>query len=315
LDKNKYMVLIVPQDAKVRSVILPSFLLKILIVSLGLAVVIYIMILHDSARNRIKNIHLQKLQALSHSQKTEIRYLAEKVAFMEEQAKNLKEMERQVKRDLKEVKELKRTTKFTPAVSIAKTHSVHNRDSSLLEDRVSILEEERTRIVTYLHQSLLELSKKAFQREQNLNEVREFLQAQRSVLLATPALWPVFGRITSRFGETRQSVSSGGEKPHRGLDIAAPVGTAILVPADGVVSFAGWEASYGRLICIDHGHGFSTLYGHLQGTFLKTGEKVRKGQTIGAIGLSGNTNGPHLHYVVFFHGNPVNPAAYLTQFP
>jgi murein DD-endopeptidase MepM/ murein hydrolase activator NlpD len=315
LDKNKYMVLIVPQDAKVRSVILPSFLLKILIVSLGLAVVIYIMILHDSARNRIKNIHLQKLQALSHSQKTEIRYLAEKVAFMEEQAKNLKEMERQVKRDLKDVKELKRTTKFTPAVSIAKTHSVHNRDSSLLEDRVSILEEERTRIVTYLHQSLLELSKKAFQRENNLKEAQEFLQAQRSVLLATPSLWPVFGRITSRFGETRQSVPSGGEKPHRGLDIAAPVGTAILVPADGVVSFAGWEESYGRLICIDHGHGFSTLYGHLQGIFVKSGEKVRKGQTIGTIGLSGNTNGPHLHYVVFFHGNPVNPAAYLTQFP
>lgn len=309
------MVLIVPQDAKVRSVILPSFLLKILIVSLGLAVVIYIMILHDSARNRIKNIHLQKLQALSHSQKTEIRYLAEKIAFMEEQAKNLKEMERQVKRDLKDVKELKRTTKFTPAVSIAKTHSVHNRDSSLLEDRVSILEEERTRIVTYLHQSLLELSKKAFQRENNLKEAQEFLQAQRSVLLATPSLWPVFGRITSRFGETRQSVSSGGEKPHRGLDIAAPVGTAILVPADGVVSFAGWEASYGRLICIDHGHGFSTLYGHLQGTFVKTGEKVRKGQTIGTIGLSGNTNGPHLHYVVFFQGHPVNPAAYLTQSP
>jgi murein DD-endopeptidase MepM/ murein hydrolase activator NlpD len=315
LDKNKYMVLIVPQDAKVRSVILPSFLLKILIVSLGLAVVIYIMILHDSARNRIKNIHLQKLQALSHSQKTEIRYLAEKIAFMEEQAKNLKEMERQVKRDLKEVEELKRTTKFTPAVSVAKTHSVHNRDSSLLEDRVSILEEERTRIVTYLHQSLLELSKKAFQRENNLKEAQEFLQAQRSVLLATPSLWPVFGRITSRFGETRQSLSSGGEKPHRGLDIAAPVGTAILAPADGVVNFAGWETSYGRLMCIDHGHGFSTLYGHLQVVFVKSGEKVRKGQTIAAIGLSGNTNGPHLHYVVFFHGNPVNPAAYLTQFP
>lgn len=309
------MVLIVPQDAKVRSVILPSFLLKILIVSLGLAVVIYIMILHDSARNRIKNIDLQKLQALSHSQKTEIHYLAEKVAFMEEQAKNLKEMERQVKRDLKEVKELKRTTKFTPAVSIAKTHSVHNRDSSLLEDRVSILEEERTRIVTYLHQSLLELSKKAFQRENNLKETQEYLQAQRSVLLATPSLWPVFGRITSRFGETRQSVPSGGEKPHRGLDIAAPVGTAILAPADGVVNFAGWETNYGRLMCIDHGHGFSTLYGHLQVVFVKSGEKVRKGQTIAAIGLSGNTNGPHLHYVVFFHGNPVNPAAYLTQFP
>jgi murein DD-endopeptidase MepM/ murein hydrolase activator NlpD len=315
LDKNKYTVLIVPQDAQVKSIILPPFLLKILIVSVGLAFVGYVLIFQNSTAHRIKNIELQKLRAVTQSQKTEIRYLAEKIAFMEEQAKNLKEMERQVKRDLKAVKELKRTTKFTPAVSVAKTHSVHNRDSSLLEDRVSILEEERTRIVTYLHQSLLELSKKAFQRENNLKEAQEFLQAQRSVLLATPSLWPVFGRITSRFGETRQSVSSGGEKPHRGLDIAAPVGTAILVPSDGVVSFAGWEASYGRLICIDHGHGFSTLYGHLQGTFVKTGEKVRKGQTIGTIGLSGNTNGPHLHYGVCVHGHPVNPAAYLTQSP
>jgi murein DD-endopeptidase MepM/ murein hydrolase activator NlpD len=309
------MVLIIPQDTKVRSVILPSFLLKILIISLGLAFVSYVLIFQNSTGHRIKNIELQKLRAVTHSQKTEIRYLAERVAFMEEQAKNLQEMERQVKKDLKEVKGLKRITKFTPVVSIKKTHLAGNRDPSFLEDRVSILERERTRLVSCLHQSLLGLKKQALQRENNLKEVREFLQAQRSVLLATPSLWPVFGRITSRFGETRQSVSSGGEKPHRGLDIAAPLGTSIFAPADGVVSFAGWETNYGRLICIDHGHGFSTLYGHLKETFAKSGEKVRKGQTIGTIGLSGNTNGPHLHYGVCVHGHPVNPAAYLTQSP
>lgn len=309
------MVLIVPQDARVRSIVLPSYLLNILVISLGFALASYLLIFQNSTGPRIKDVELQRLRAVAHSQKTEIRHLTEKVSLMEEQVKNLQEMEGQAKRELKEVKELKRTTKFTPVVSSNKALSFSNRDCSFLEDRVSILEKERTRLITYLHQSLLELKKQALQQGHNLKEVREFLQAQRSVLLATPSLWPVFGRITSRYGETRQSVSSGGEKPHRGLDIAAPLGTAILAPADGVVSFAGWETSYGRLMCIDHGHGFSTLYGHLQAAFVKSGEKVRKGQTIGAIGLSGNTNGPHLHYVVFFHGHPVNPAAYLTQFP
>jgi murein DD-endopeptidase MepM/ murein hydrolase activator NlpD len=100
-----------------------------------------------------------------------------------------------------------------------------------------------------------------------------------------------------------------------GVDIASPIGTAILAPADGVVKFTGWGHQYGRCVSIDHGHGFSTMYGHLEEFSVKTGAKVKKGQTIGTVGLTGNTNGPHLHYVIHFHGSPVNPARFLTHTP
>lgn len=86
----------------------------------------------------------------------------------------------------------------------------------------------------------------------------------------------------------------------------------VVAPADGVVNFAGRESEYGRLICLDHGHGYATMFGHLQDLFVKPGEKVRKGQAIGTVGMSGNSTGPHLHYEVRIYGNPVNPARYLN---
>ncbi|MDO9210121.1 MAG: M23 family metallopeptidase, partial [Deltaproteobacteria bacterium] len=181
------------------------------------------------------------------------------------------------------------------------------------EEEVSILDKERNRLVSRLHHDLLDLRQEFSQREKNLKELQEFLQGQKSFLLATPSLWPVLGRISSGFGDTRLSPSSGGTRPHRGMDISAPSGTMVVAPADGVVNFAGRESEYGRLICLDHGHGYSTMFGHLKDLLVKTGDKVRKGQTIGTVGMSGNSTGPHLHYEVRIHGNPVNPVRYLNQ--
>ena len=180
------------------------------------------------------------------------------------------------------------------------------------EEEVSILDKERNRLVSRLHYDLLDLRQEFSQREKNLKELQEFLQAQKSFLLATPSLWPIFGRISSGFGDNRLFPSSGGTRPHKGIDISAPSGTMVLAPADGVVNFAGRESEYGRLICLDHGQGYATMFGHLQDLFVKTGEKVKKGQAIGTVGMSGNSTGPHLHYEVRIYGNPVNPARYLN---
>jgi murein DD-endopeptidase MepM/ murein hydrolase activator NlpD len=283
--------------------------------TLGAFLLIYAFFLYDSFLSRMNLVESQMLGGDTRSQQTEIRHFAQKIAFMEEQAKKLLEMEGQVKKELKEINEMKRTTRITPAIPIKKPHLIGKAGLSLPEEQIYVHDKQRTRLVSHLHQELLDLRKQAIQREHNLKEIGEYLRAQKSILIATPSLWPVLGRITSRFGETRQVLSSGGTKPHRGLDIAAPVGTAILAPADGVVRFAGWGLQYGRYICIDHGHGFSTMYGHLQEYSVKTGAKVKKGQMIGKAGLSGKTNGPHLHYVLCIHGNPVNPAPFLTQTP
>jgi murein DD-endopeptidase MepM/ murein hydrolase activator NlpD len=183
------------------------------------------------------------------------------------------------------------------------------------EEQICFFESERPPLLSCLQHDLLVLRKEAFRAEQHLKGLQQFLQNKKEILLATPFLWPVWGHISSKFGDTRLSAYSGGTRPHKGVDIAAPRGTPVFAPSDGVVSFVGQESDVGRLIFIDHGHGFTTMYGHLNKAFVHRGDKVRKGQIIGAVGASGNCTGPHLHYEVRLQGRQVNPGHYLSQAP
>jgi len=318
LAKKAYTILIVSQKAaKVKKFILSPLTLKIGAAVLGLAIILSGFIIYDYLNNKKKVAELQALRAETQSRQEEIRGFMEKISILEEELNKLKEMEKQVEKDLREVNELQKTRNVSPKALKKKTSNVPKEKiketASIRGEEISILEKERSQLVSRLHQDLLELRKDAFQREQNLREFQEFLQSQKSILLATPCLWPVLGRITSAYGDTRLSFSSGGTRPHKGVDISAPPGTPIVAAADGVVTFAGRESEYGRLVCIDHGHGFSTMYGHLKELRVQAGDKVRKGQAIGTVGLSGNSTGPHLHYEVRIHGNPVNPSRYLNQ--
>ena len=125
-----------------------------------------------------------------------------------------------------------------------------------------------------------------------------------------PNLWPVEGRITGSFGE-RIDPFNGEGAFHRGIDISSGYGNRIVAPADGVVTYAGPESGYGRLIQIDHGHGVTTRYGHLSSFAVTSGQRVQRGQVIGYVGLSGRSTGPHLHYEVWVHNTPVNPHKFL----
>lgn len=98
---------------------------------------------------------------------------------------------------------------------------------------------------------------------------------------------------------------------HSGTDFAAPIGTPIYAPADGVVTFAGWSSGYGRLTKIQHEFGIETRYGHQSSINVKVGQRVSRGQKIGAIGNSGRSTGPHLHYEVRVGGRAVNPMIYI----
>jgi len=314
LDKKDYTILIIPPEAsKVKGIALPYFLPKILIALFFIAILIFAIIIYDFTILRTKFVDLKKLREDTCYQENEILRVAEKIALMEDQTSKLQELGKGVKNDLREVEELRTKMKVSSLNLPKKPPLITERKASFGEEQVFVLEKDRTALVSQLHQKLLELRKQAFQREHHLQEIQKFLQGRKSLLLAIPSLWPVSGRITSGFGEIRLVGSSGGTRPHRGLDIAAPIGTPILAPADGVVSFAGREVTYGRLICIDHGHGFLTRYGHLREVSVKTGAKVKRGQIIGEVGVTGKTNGPHLHYMVCLQGNAVNPGHYLTQ--
>lgn len=111
--------------------------------------------------------------------------------------------------------------------------------------------------------------------------------------------------ITSRFG-TRSSGM------HKGLDIAAPKGTAIYAAAGGTVTYSGWSNSgYGYCIIISHGNGIDTLYGHCSQLYVSVGQSVAQGEMIAAVGSTGNSTGPHLHLEIRVNGTRVNPQYYL----
>ncbi len=129
-----------------------------------------------------------------------------------------------------------------------------------------------------------------------------------------PTLWPVVGRITGSFGE-RIDPFNGEGAFHRGVDISTGFGSRILAPADGVVVFVGEMNGYGRIVEVDHGHGIVTRYGHMSAFAVADGQHISRGQTIGYVGLSGRSTGPHLHYEVWVHNTPVNPYKFLRISP
>lgn len=113
--------------------------------------------------------------------------------------------------------------------------------------------------------------------------------------------WPTSGMLTQGYYAY-----------HRGIDIARAVGVPIAAADGGYVSFAGWDnTGYGYMLMINHGNGFSTLYGHLSQYYVDPGQRVARGQIIAAMGNTGNSTGPHLHFEVRYNGVPQNPLFYL----
>lgn len=118
---------------------------------------------------------------------------------------------------------------------------------------------------------------------------------------------PISGTITSRFG----AGSSIRRSSHTGLDIAAPTGTQIGAAASGTVTFAGYKGSYGYMAVISHGNNVQTYYAHCSKLSVSAGQTVSQGQTIGAVGSTGNSTGPHLHLEVRVNGIAYNPQNYV----
>lgn len=123
-------------------------------------------------------------------------------------------------------------------------------------------------------------------------------------------LLPVAGEITSPFGWRMHPVL-GYERFHSGLDIGADYGAVIYAAERGVVIFAGWYGGYGNAVIIDHGGNITTLYGHTSELYVTEGQAVQRGQAIAAVGSTGLSTGPHLHFEVRQDGEPTDPVAFL----
>lgn len=153
---------------------------------------------------------------------------------------------------------------------------------------------------------------------QEVGADRDKLEAYITQAERTPNCWPVKGTVTSEYGWRYVKRGSSlsrvlgyvGNRWHPGIDIAAKAGTKVEATAAGEVTWTGERESYGNLVIVDHGT-YQTYYAHLQRITVTEGQKVARGDRVGTVGSTGTSTGPHLHYEVRVHGEPVNPRRYL----
>ncbi len=147
----------------------------------------------------------------------------------------------------------------------------------------------------------------------NFQAITEYIKDEHNLFRATPRAMPVEGRLTSFFGVRHSPMDETEERAefHRGIDIANNVGTPVCATADGVVRMASWQGGYGRLVIVEHGHGYRTYYAHNSELLVKPGDVVKRGQTVAYMGTSGRSTGYHCHYEVWKDGRAVNPMQYV----
>jgi len=140
-----------------------------------------------------------------------------------------------------------------------------------------------------------------------VDEVNESMERTQTI----PSAWPVtIGFVSSNFGY-RLSPIHNKWRFHKGLDVAAPRGTDIYAPQNGIVIISEYRSGYGNLIEIDHGYGIRTRYAHASKLLKKVGSNVKKGDVIALVGSTGNSTGPHLHYEIYIDGVAVDPKLHL----
>jgi len=145
-----------------------------------------------------------------------------------------------------------------------------------------------------------------------LDHVEQSLVEQDAMLACTPSVAPVVGLMTDGFGR-RKDPFTGRLAFHSGLDISARRGTPVVAPADGIVVFAARNGGLGKVVRLAHGFGFTTVFGHLKTISVEPGAEVHRGQTIGLLGNTGPSTGPHLHYEVHVDDKAVNPLYYVLE--
>lgn len=154
--------------------------------------------------------------------------------------------------------------------------------------------------------TIKDLNRDTDQVSRRLRTLARILRHNEDLIAKIPSIKPAVGKITSEFG-IRLSPFDGMRQMHAGIDIATSVGAPVRAPADGVVTFVGDFETLGNTIVIDHGGGIMTRYGHLSRSMVKTGQKIDRGEVIAAVGNTGRSTGPHLHYEVWVKNHAVDP--------
>lgn len=301
MEKNYYTLLVIPEKkSKIRKIKISSTFIGLVSVALAFCVLSAGYFAYEHVLNAKKIEELIRLRQISASQKEQIDLLAGKVSDFEETLSNL----RQFDRKLRIITNLDNKSGDSQLLGVGGPVQ----EEKGMESRRMEMEDE---LINKVHKNIDQLLEEATFQESSFQELLNYLEEQKSVLASTPSIWPIIGWVTSEYGY-RTSPFTGKREFHRGVDIAARIGEAVVAPADGVASKVSHESDMGNVITIDHGNGIVTCYGHLlKKSGIKRGQKVKRGDIIGYIGNSGRSTGPHLHYSVRVKGVLVNPRRFL----
>lgn len=294
---SKICIMIVPRTDKVKRLTVPQWLPKVLLLSIS---TIFIGILFI-----FNNLYITKinLESKYNDKITEISNLEEKNRKKEIELSKLKSQTNQLYQKTNEVEdklmEIEKLQRQLEKMAGMKSPSRGGRIERVTEletlepvDEIQVLKE-------VLENKETEL--KAF-----INDLEERFEYLETV----PDLWPTQGRLTSTFGN-RRNPFGGGYRFHNGIDIANSTGTNVWAAGKGKVTFLGYKSGLGRTIIIDHGNGYSTVYGHNSKLLVNKGEKVEKGQDIAKMGSTGRSTGSHLHFEIHKNKNIIDPLTIL----
>lgn len=302
MPKSFYTLLILPKkNSSAKRISLSSTLVKG-VALFTMALVLFVMYFsYDYIHIRRQQAELNRLKQLTAEQKAQIAGLVTKVEQFTEKMDVLKQFDKKIRIMANLVVGKKEKEQF---LGIGGPVGEENRLRSQVDS-------DDKAMIAGIGRQVDRLMNDAQAREKSFEDLLTHLKEKKSLLASTPSVWPVTGWVTSEFGK-RTSPFSNEKEFHRAMDIATRIGTPIQAPADGIVTEVAFRHDVGQMITIDHGHGVSTLYGHLSKAVVRTGATVRRGDRIGHVGNTGRSTGSHLHYAVMLNGVPVNPRKYLN---
>ncbi len=294
-------------------------------ITAGLVATIGLVLAWDYWRLRTDNVELAGLRIEAFEQREKIAVFKNRLHQVDEQITKVTDLERKVRiianlpgtagiggEGVAELAPLGEAVGPPVGVPVDRTQPPNDQNGrggnepySMRSDEISGVE-----ALVALDTQAIELAGGAGERAESLEVLLEQLADKRQRLVSMPSVWPAKGWLTSRFGP-RVSPFTGRRQIHGGIDIAAASGTSVYAPARGRVVFAGRKGPLGNALVLDHGFGVKTVYGHTKVIHVDTGETVERGQEIAAIGSTGRSTGPHLHYVVEVSGKARDPLDYI----
>ena len=302
MEKECYTILIFGHNtSKSRHLKIPRKTVRIITYLLGFAFLSLTFFFCDYVQVKKRGYELSQLRKETQAQKSQIHFFSSRIETIEKQLSKLKDFDKRIRI----IANLDKGQEPNPFMGMG------GPSPSDIRDRMTS-EKDEDALARQMKADLERLQSETFAQEQSLSELEKELETKKDVLAHTPSIWPVAGWVTSNFG-FRTNPFTGLSQMHEGLDVSNRVGTPIIAPADGIVSDVGNDNAYGRIVVLSHGFGITSRYSHLSKANVKVGQKVRRGDKIAEVGMSGKTTGPHLHYEVRLSGIPANPVRYILN--